>query len=198
MSNNKTELAKRNIVRLSNKQANIITKTCLQTALIELLDVKKIDEISVTELTRKAGVSRTAFYSNYKIINDVLSELIDSHLQSLNELFWDSINNKEDMYYSIINTMYEDRDLFELVLKADLEKTAFFQMRDYIKTTYPQIDNETYYSIIGLIGLFRNIVLEWFFNDCNESVSFISKLCSDVTKEIKDKILNSLEKYNYK
>lgn len=194
MSTKKTELEKRNIVRLSNKQANLITKTCLQTALIELLDIKKIEDISVTELTKRAGVSRTAFYSNYQTVNDILYEFIDSHIKALNELIWTAINNKEDMFHTIINKMYEDQDLYQLVLKADLEKTAFFKMRDYIKVTYPNIDNETYYSIIGLIGLLRNIIIEWFLNGCNESVLFISDLCSDISKEIKEKILKSLDK----
>ena len=72
MAGQKTELEKRKIVRLSNKEANRLTKECLITALMELLESKELDRITVAELTRKAGVSRTAFYSNYDSIQDVL------------------------------------------------------------------------------------------------------------------------------
>ena len=55
----------------------MVTKSCLQTALIQLLDKKELSDISVSELARRAGVSRTAFYSNYQTVDDVLTELID-------------------------------------------------------------------------------------------------------------------------
>ena len=81
MTDHKTELEKRNIIRLSNKQAKMVTKCCLQTALIQLLDKKELSNISVSELARRAGVSRTAFYSNYQTVDDVLTELIDQKLE---------------------------------------------------------------------------------------------------------------------
>lgn len=84
MTDQKTELEKRNIVRLSNRQAKLVTKSCLQTALIKLLNKKDINEISVSELTRRAGVSRTAFYSNYQTVDDVLAEMIDQKLTEVN------------------------------------------------------------------------------------------------------------------
>lgn len=193
MERQKTELEKRNIVRLSNKEANLITKTCLQTALIDLLSVKNMNDITVTELSRKAGVSRTAFYSNYQTVNDVLAELINGHLVILNDFIWDAINNKEDMFFPIIKRMNENYDLYSLILKSDIDKTAFFQMKEYIKQQYPHIDGETYYTLIGLIGLLRGIILEWFANNCRESIEFISQICNAITRELREKILDSIE-----
>lgn len=193
MERQKTELEKRNIVRLSNKQANLVTKTCLQTALIELLDKKDLMDITISELTRKAGVSRTAFYSNYQTINDVLVEFIDSYLIKLNDSVWQAINNKEDLFYPIIKNIYDEFDLYSLALKTDIEKTVFFQIRDYIKKEYPHIDDETYYSLVAVIGSLRGIILEWFSNGCDKSVDFISQICNDLTYDLRKHIISGLK-----
>ena len=107
MTDHKTELEKRNIIRLSNKQAKMVTKSCLQTALIQLLDKKELSDISVSELARRAGVSRTAFYSNYQTVDDVLTELIDQELKEVNNSIWEAINREEDFFPPIIQKMKE-------------------------------------------------------------------------------------------
>lgn len=193
MSNQKTELEKRNIVRLSNKQAKLITKACLRTALIQLLENKEITDISVSELARKAGVSRTAFYSNYQTVDDVLTELIDDSLSEMNNSLWEAINKKEDIFLPIIQKIKDNRDLFTLVQKSNIEKTAFFQMRDHIKKAYPTIDTHSYYLLLAAVGALRNIVLEWLINDCNESVEFISSLCNHSTDALRNEVLSHLK-----
>lgn len=192
MTEQKTELEKRNIVRLSNRQAKLVTKSCLQTALIQLLNKKDINEISVSELTRRAGVSRTAFYSNYQTVDDVLAEMIDQKLTEVNMAVWDAINGKEDFFPSAIQKLKDNYDLYALILKSNIEKTAFFQMRDYIKKTYPSIDRESYYLTIAAIGALRGIVLEWFINGCTESVETISAICRKSTESIRERFISRL------
>lgn len=182
-----------NITRLSNKQAKLVTKSCLQTALIQLLDKKDLNEISISELTRKAGVSRTAFYSNYQNIDDVLLEIIDQELTELNTVIWDAINRKENFFPPIIQKMKDNYDLYSLTLKSNIEKTALFQMREYIKAAHPSIDKESYYLMTAAVGALRGIIIEWFMNCCDESVEVISDLCNQSTEAIRDKVLDKLE-----
>ncbi|HEM6266420.1 TPA: TetR/AcrR family transcriptional regulator [Streptococcus suis] len=56
----------------SNKEANQLTKESIETALLFLLEKKELKQISVSELVRKAGVSRNAFYRNYKSKEEIL------------------------------------------------------------------------------------------------------------------------------
>lgn len=46
----------------------------ITNALFELLKTKPMTEISTTELIAKAGVSRSSFYRNYYLIEDVLKQ----------------------------------------------------------------------------------------------------------------------------
>lgn len=192
MTDHKTELEKRNIIRLSNKQAKMVTKSCLQTALIQLLDKKELSDISVSELARRAGVSRTAFYSNYQTVDDVLTELIDQELKEVINSILEAINREEDFFPPIIQKMKDNYDLYSLLMKANIEKTAFFQFRDYIKDSYPALDKKAYYMIIAAIGSLRSIIMEWFINGCEDSVALISEICDKSVEAVKTEIFPKL------
>ena len=47
-------------------ETNILTKECILTALLRLMDVKSYENITITDITNLAGVSRMAYYRNYK------------------------------------------------------------------------------------------------------------------------------------
>ncbi|MBR2596090.1 MAG: hypothetical protein IKE06_07210 [Solobacterium sp.] len=152
-----------------------------------------MEDISVTELVRKAGVSRTAYYSNYNSFSEILAEFIRENLAFLNDEVWKAINNEEDLFYPIIKKMEEKKDLLILMMKANLENTAFLQMREAININYPTIDNETYYILIAAIGMIRNVILEWVMNECRESVEEISSICNKVTSSIRSQVITNIK-----
>ena len=50
------------------------SKDYLTTALFQLLQTKCLNEIKITDLVKRAGVSRMAFYRNFETIDEVLIE----------------------------------------------------------------------------------------------------------------------------
>lgn len=54
------------------------TALLMDQALIELLNKKEFEYITVKEICEKAGVNRSTFYLHYETINDLLSECIDN------------------------------------------------------------------------------------------------------------------------
>ena len=60
-------------LRLSNQESNRLTRECLQTALIYLMNEKPFEQIHISELARRSGVSRTDFYRNYTCKEDFLA-----------------------------------------------------------------------------------------------------------------------------
>ena len=74
-------------VKNSNEESNKITKSSLQTALIYLMNKKDFDKITITELVKKAGVSRMAFYRNYNSKEDILEKLKVEFINILKVLF---------------------------------------------------------------------------------------------------------------
>ena len=68
MSDNQGEPRQKKIRQYSSKEANEICRESIQTALIRLMKTKELKDISITELTTLAGVSRTTYYRNYATI----------------------------------------------------------------------------------------------------------------------------------
>jgi len=49
------------ILKKNNMEINAITKEAIEQALISLIKEKDFKDITITEITKKAGVSRTAY-----------------------------------------------------------------------------------------------------------------------------------------
>lgn len=61
----------------ATKHAQLIQKDSqdyLTEALFQLLEKKSLEEIKVTELVTRAGVSRMAFYRNYQGLEDIIRQ----------------------------------------------------------------------------------------------------------------------------
>lgn len=57
--------------------ANLIVRESIETALLQLMDKKPFGEITISEIVKKAGVSRVSYYRNYYFKEDVLFVKMD-------------------------------------------------------------------------------------------------------------------------
>lgn len=60
-----------------------LTKLVLQEALIDLLQEKSIENISIRELTDFADINRSTFYSHYATIYDLLDSITDTYMEKI-------------------------------------------------------------------------------------------------------------------
>lgn len=65
------------------------TKTYLKQALINLLTEKSFEAITVSDLTKKAGVNRGTFYLHYRDKHDMMTHLKNDTLDDLYQLLND-------------------------------------------------------------------------------------------------------------
>lgn len=56
-------------------------------ALLELLDEKPLEKITVTDITTRADVNRGTFYLHYSSVNEVISELQDGYIAKMDQYF---------------------------------------------------------------------------------------------------------------
>ena len=64
-------------MNMNNEQKNSYVKRQILTALLDLLKEKPLSDISVSELTGRAGIGRVSFYRNYQTKEDILKEESD-------------------------------------------------------------------------------------------------------------------------
>ncbi len=115
------------------------TQERLQNALLELLEKKKLKEITVKEICDLAGISRNAFYQHYGYKEDLYDQMVaratEGIRDSLMPIIQDASAVKEETIVSyaehIIEGISEVRELIYVMLKGD-EGEFLRQLTDLI------------------------------------------------------------------
>lgn len=68
-------------------QTNKFVKSCIVTALFDLLEKENIDKITITDIINRAGVSRMGFYRNYRSKAEVIEKYVyDSFIETISQI----------------------------------------------------------------------------------------------------------------
>lgn len=182
----KTELEKKEILRKSNEEINKLTKECLQTALITLMASKKFSDITITELVKKAGVSRTAFYRNYNSKEEVILELCDKIISSLtNYINSDKYkNNYYNFFYDLFGIIRKEYKNFDLLLQANLLNSSTLKFDKFIDKIFNPNSIENHYKLLVINVSIYALVNNWFKAGMRESDEFMAKLCTNIIDSI--------------
>ena len=172
-----------NLKHLSNNEANRITREAIRTALLYLMDIKDFDKISISELVRKAGVSRQAFYRNYTSKEAIVIEIEDTILSS----FADSLNdpkyaaNLRLWFYDLFCFIKKNQKLILVLHKANLSDMLFSEAPFLIEKWTGENTIQFHYHIIGSLGALKAIVLEWLSTGMKENCDDMANLCMRYT-----------------
>lgn len=185
-----TELQKHAVLRLSNEASNKLTRECLRTALMKLMEQKPYDQISITEIIKKAGVSRTAFYRNYgskdELIAEITNEVTDAVTRSvINHEFE---KNPKEWYESSLQYISDNRDTIYLLLQADMFRESILGKENIRENIFdkalPIESKEEIYRYTALQGALVMVILRWLVTGMNESVPFMAEQCEQLHYQI--------------
>ena len=162
-------------LKLSNEEINRITKDSIQEALVYLLSKKDIDDISVTEIVNKAGVSRTAYYRNYQSKEDILK---DFSMNVFNLIFSqldreDFAKDPKNWYRFIFTQIKNNARIVKLVVKARLYTAEEFLPQSDL--TMLSINEQ--YQIFAMESALVNLIQKWVEEDFVLSVEEMTELC---------------------
>lgn len=102
---------------MTQNESKYYNTACLMDeALIQLINEKDYDYITITEICKGTGVNRSTFYLHYETVDDLLKEAIkkndddfNSHMQGSStnrDLIIDAINNERTYELNFINEKY--------------------------------------------------------------------------------------------
>ena len=192
-----------------NESKYFNTSLMMDEALLEILEHKDYEFITVKEICLKAGVNRSTFYLHYESMDDLLNETLEmiykkfySKFQiKIQEDIRDGIQNKEKKELILINekilTPYlnfilENKKLFLLLYK----KYNVFKGKEKFDEWY----NNIFIPIATLFGIEKSIqkyfiryfidgiisiIICWLENDCKEEVDKIIEIiyiCTGIEK----------------
>ena len=190
MSDERSEMEKRHMLRLSNEKASRLTRECLQTALIHLMAEKELDKISVTELVARAGVSRTAFYTNYSSKEEILTNWLTDSVDQLCELIREGLRTGQitEIYVLLFDRIRQDVDTFSVMFKANLQALLFSQMEESVLKQLTPYDTESKYLITAWCGTLNYLIVRWVKDGMKETSSEIAQICRELTGFLIDRL----------
>ncbi len=163
-------------------------KDCLFEALMILMRRKDYREITVTELTKVAGVSRMAFYRNYHSIDAIITDYMEEHLfGSLFNIGQDHRPEEYDLRERVrtsFSFFFEHKELLTNLHTADLENLIFDILDECFRGTYRFVMNDlgfySDYEISALVGLVYKILIDWARNGMQESVDDMAAIGAEI------------------
>ncbi len=182
MPKEQTELEKRHMPRLSSKESNQLSRECMQTAMIQLLAEKELQKISVTELVKRAGVSRATFYRNYSTKDDLMSEIIDDTIRKINS-FFGSVGTMDDAhqwYLEMFHTVKENEGLARNLFSIKISVAMVFSLGPLMENGEDNEDVRRHYLTRAFEGAFINIVQDWVRNGMQQSPEEMANICMGI------------------
>ncbi len=178
-----------------NESKYFNTAAIMDEALLQILETKDYEYISVKELCLKAGVNRSTFYLHYESMDDLLNETIEM----INNKFYSSFQShikitsnilrkdkkelifiNETFLVPYLNFILENKKLFLLLCK----KPYIFKS----DKRFEELNNDLFIPIATQFGIKKNIqnyfiryyrdgimaiIIYWLENDCKEDINTI-------------------------
>ncbi len=165
---------------MKKKRKNTVNIYIIE-ALFLLMEKNNYEDISITEITNKAGVGRISFYRNFNSKEDIIKSFI--HNITFTFLKESNISYKYDNLDIYITKLFTHLEKYKkeayLIYKAGL----IHLLKEEFENTF--LNNNTYnnYKSYFIIGGIFNVYYYWLINGCKES-----------PKELSAKLINFISK----
>lgn len=152
-------------------------------AFLLLLKQKEYRDISITEICKKAGVTRMSFYRNFESKEDILVKKV-RHITD-NFLKESAISYKNDTissyFIKLFTHMEQQKELCAALNKAGLIHIIKDEFDRVFLNTYRQEYDD--YKSVFLAGGIYNVFLYWFQNDCRDRPEALAKRLGDLLRK---------------
>lgn len=161
-------------------EANRIVRECMTTALLQLMKEKNFEQISVSEITKRAGVSRTSYYRNYDSKEDILKQGLDqvmgAFLQQVSALppdagIWDAVQ-------CAFEQAQKQHNFLMLIHRAGMDNLLRSHFDDFILTMAKRISilRDGPYPARMLSGALLSTLLYWYDTGMQQSYQSVADL----------------------
>lgn len=145
----------------------------IEESFIELIQNKELNEISVTELVKKANINRSTFYVNYLDIYDLADKIREKMYQDVLELYKEEAIKQQHSYnyLKLFTHIKENQTYYKTMFKLNFDFMNYYdnhlEIEDAIK--YLGTTKHLEYHIEFFKAGISAIIKKWLLNGCNES-----------------------------
>ena len=171
------------------------TKASLQEALIELLQEKELDKISISELCKKANVNRGTFYLHYQDITELFEEYFHNMTEGLRKAYYEpyllthyKIENSSSDMIRIFHHVEKYKQFYKIVFNRKTPMMYYYQLFEIIRNYLIDSITEHNSQNIEYIASYRanaiiGLVVQWIQHDFKESPEQMNKILLFITKK---------------
>lgn len=180
-----TELERHEILRMSNEESNRITRSCIESALILLMKDQPFEEISITAIVKRAGVSRTAYYRNYDskedILRSMMKEIINEIMGAMN--LHHPVQNNHAYWLAMFHTLGQHREGLHVLLKANYGDDILRQVQAVRLHADTGNDVSGGYKAAFWSGAVYGITARWISGGTRETPEEMAAVCYSIMNE---------------
>lgn len=139
-------------LKTNNADSHAETVACIKNALIQLMAQKKYDDITMTDIIRRSGISRAGVYYNYKSKDEILLDVCQKPIDDVIAALGDSVFDNLEMAF---RTGKKHETAIRAVLDAGLEHVFLDRMNDCAEQS-----SASCYVLLWN-GMIFNVFFEW-------------------------------------
>lgn len=171
------------ILRANNQELHLETRACIKGALVELLKKKHYDDINMTDIIRKSGVSRSGVYRNYKSKSEIM---LDIYKEPIDEVFLVLGNS----IFENIETIFRTGKRHEKAIKSIIDAGLEHNLLDIMNSRYEDASVSFYIPL--WVGMIYNSFFEWAKTGMDEPVEAVVERVNTGLKLVADSIETGL------
>lgn len=184
----KTKLQQNDGLRLSNAQSNKITKESIESAILLLMKERDFKDISISDIVKRAGVSRTAYYRNYKSKEDILNKYLETVVKAItNEMdFTTYSEDRIGFWYSIFSKVRDHSEIYLILHRAGFEGIILSNINNLLLAgiSSDNINSKDKYDVYFWAGAVYNILTEWITSGMKETDKEMAQICCEILAEV--------------
>jgi len=168
------------------KNNGLLLKEWMFIAFMQLLREKPLDEITITEITSRAGVSRMAFYRNYnakeEIVRDFFAEKkAEFHAGAVLSSINDGHITYQNVSYCFTYLLRYSNEI-KLLLRANMGNIVLDTITNYLLEFFlpDPTDTKRKYLLHSYAGSIYNTFVVWLQNGTKEPPEQIARLIYDI------------------
>lgn len=172
-----------------------LTKKLLTDAFIDLLEVNKIEKISIHQLSIKAGVNRSTFYLHYTDIYHFLQEIELNLVNDIKEYIEVSKHESDSNITNLLEYIESNKRIFRvLLIKCESSRfnEKFLKISSDILETGLMVSQDhrfKAYIIEYLLKANNALIFKWIHDDFKLSVSDLTL----IMRNLSHGVVNSIE-----
>lgn len=171
----------------------IKTKHAIFKAFVELLNEKDVNQITITDIAKKANINRKTFYNYYSDAYEVMEEIENLTVEAfINNMGTVEFTNMADflteIFIKFTETVNKDLEFFNLLFKTNnrsflivkiveaLKKYVQKRIEESNELDMRRFDVVSNFYLSGVLSVYMN----WFMNNYDQSIEEISALLTEL------------------